>query len=99
LMHIYRGLSVNKELRATSMELIESILREPARSAVLGLVDDCTDQLRLVRAGAYHRSRRLDYRALLAHLENSDSKAVREVARFHSAELALGTVSHQGEVA
>jgi hypothetical protein len=88
LVHVYRSLSVSKAMRATSIELIEGILREPIRSAVLGLVDDCADPLRLARAGAYHRPQRLEYRALLTELENSGSDAVREVTRFHRAELA-----------
>jgi len=88
LVHIYRSLSASKAMRANSIELIESILREPIRSAVLGLVDDCADPLRLARAGAYHRPRRLEYGALLTELEKGDSDAVREVTRFHRAELA-----------
>jgi HEAT repeat protein len=88
LVHVYRSLSVGREMRADGLELIESVLREPIRSAVLGLVDDCADALRLERAGAFHRPRRLEYGALLTELANSDSDAVREVATFHSAELA-----------
>jgi AAA family ATP:ADP antiporter len=100
MVHIHRSLNVNKELRATSVELIESILREPLRSAVLGLVDDCLDHLRLLRAGPYHRPQRLGYGALIAHLAKSDSTAVREVAQFHSAELAVaGSVHRAGAVA
>ena len=88
LVHVYRSLSVSKAMRATSIELIEGVLREPIRSAVLGLVDDCADSLRLERAGAYHRPRRLEYGELLTELEKSDSDAVREVTRFHRTELS-----------
>ena len=88
LVHIYRSLSVSKGLRATSVELIESILREPVRSAVLGLIDDAADELRLTRAGGYYRARPLGYAALLDRLEHSDSGAVREIARFHRTEVA-----------
>jgi hypothetical protein len=93
LVHIYRGLHVSKELRATSVELVENILREPVRTAVLGLIDDCADSLRLPRGAAFHRPRRFGYPELLAHLEASDSDAVREVARFHAAELARAPAS------
>lgn len=86
---IYRSLSVSKNHRATSMELIESILREPVRSAVLGLIDDCADELRLARAGKYHHPRSLDYVNLLEQLSHGESDAVRQVARFHAAELGL----------
>ncbi|HYP90514.1 MAG TPA: HEAT repeat domain-containing protein, partial [Polyangiaceae bacterium] len=92
---IYRSLSASKEQRATSLELIESILSEPLRSAVLGLVDDGADELRLTRAGRYHRQRPLEYRALLEYLSEEDSDAVSEVARFHAAELGLGLAQGQ----
>jgi hypothetical protein len=89
LGQIYRSLSRGKEQRATSVELIESILREPVRSSVLGLVDDCADELRLVRAGQYHRPKAQAYDALLEQLQKSESDAVREVAEFHAVELRL----------
>ena len=86
---IYRSLTLSKEHRATSVELLENILREPVRSAVLGLVDDCADELRLSRAGRYHRGRPLGYSALLALLAEGESGAVRELSRHHAAELGL----------
>ncbi len=86
---IYRSLGVGKSQRATSMELIESILREPVRSAVLGLIDDCADELRLARAGKYHHPRVLDYATLLDQLSHGESDAVRQVAAYHAAELGL----------
>jgi AAA family ATP:ADP antiporter len=86
---IYRGLRAGKELRATSMELIESILRDPLRNAVMGLVDDGDDSARLARAGRYHRELTADYEELLRLLATGDSDAVREVASFHAAELGI----------
>jgi len=86
---IYRSLTLSKEHRATSVELLENILREPVRSAVLGLVDDCADELRLTRAGRYHRVRPLGYSALLSQLAEGESSAVRELARHHAGELGL----------
>jgi hypothetical protein len=88
---IYRGLGTSRDLRATSMELIESILKEPIRSATLGLVDDGDDQLRLARAGVYHRPVKLDYEALLAYLVAEEGDAVREVTQYHAAELGLAS--------
>jgi hypothetical protein len=87
LGQIYRSLSSGKEQRTTSIELIESILREPLRSSVLGLVDDCADELRLARAGQYHRPKTQAYDTLIEQLQHSDSRAVREVAEFHAVEL------------
>jgi hypothetical protein len=86
---IFRSLTVSKHHRATSLELLESILREPVRSAVLGLVDDGADDLRLTRAGRYHRVRPLGYSALLSQLAESDSDGLRQVARYHALELGL----------
>lgn len=86
---IHRGFSGGREVRAASMELVENILSEPLRSAVLGLVDDAPDTERLSRAGKYHQSLGLDYHALLGHLLASKSEAVQDVTVFHVAELGL----------
>ena len=97
---IYRSLTVSKQHRTTSVELLESILREPVRSAVLGLVDDCTDDVRLTRAGRYHRSTPITYSAVLAQLADGDSDALRQVSRFHADELGLrATVTATGRAA
>jgi hypothetical protein len=96
---IYRSLTLSKHHRATSIELLESILREPVRSAVLGLVDDCADELRLARAGRYHRVRVLEYAELLAQLAQGDSDAVRQVARYHASELGLLAETNAGRAA
>ena len=86
---IYRSLTLSKQQRATSIELLESILHEPVRSAVLGLIDDCADELRLMRAGRYHRVKPLDYAELLWQLAEGESDALRQVSRYHAAELGL----------
>ncbi|MBA2543612.1 MAG: HEAT repeat domain-containing protein [Deltaproteobacteria bacterium] len=87
---IYRGLSsTRKEARATSLELIENILKEPLRRAVLGLVDDLPDADRLVAAGGYHTPLGLDYEGLLAHMLASTSESVQDLTVFHVGELRL----------
>ena len=96
---IYRGLGGGRELRATSMELIESILSEPLRSAVIGLADDGDDALRLARAGRYHRQLSADYEAVLELLAAGDSDSVRDVALFHAAEIGLSKLGRQGRAA
>jgi ATP:ADP antiporter, AAA family len=93
---IYRSLTLSKQLRATSIELLETILREPVRSAVLGLVDDCADELRLNHAGRYHRVRSLEYAELLAQLAAGESDAVRQLSRYHARELGLLTAVESG---
>ena len=97
--HIYRGLGGGRELRATSMELIESILGEPLRSAVLGLADDGEDAIRLARAGRYHRPLGADYDSVLTILATGDSDSVRDVTYFHAAELGLSLRASQDEAA
>jgi ATP/ADP translocase/HEAT repeat protein len=100
LGQIYRGLAGSKELRATSMELLDSILHEPLRSAVTGFVDDGDDALRLARTVRYHRAFALDYDAMLQHLAGDESESVREVTQFHGAELGLTErLSGQGRAA
>jgi ATP:ADP antiporter, AAA family len=86
---IYRGLRQTKDIRATSVELLENILSEPLRSAVLGLVDDAGDTERRRRAGRYHAPLRLGYEALLAHLLASDSEAIQDLTTFLVGELGL----------
>jgi hypothetical protein len=96
---IYRGLGSSREPRETSMELIESILKEPLRSAVAGPVDDGDDQLRLASAGPYHRVINFDYEALLAYLVDGDGDTLREVAHFHAAALGIADRLREIQVA
>lgn len=85
---MYHGLSGTRELRATSLELIENIVREPFRSPMLALVDDGPGEHRLELGAPFHEPQELDYEPLLTQLTESRSEAVREVAVFHEAELA-----------
>lgn len=88
---IYRGLaSPRKEARATSLELIENLLKEPLRAAVLGLVDDIPDHSRLAAAGSFHTPLGLDYEGLLQHMLASTSESVQDLTVFHIGELRLG---------
>jgi AAA family ATP:ADP antiporter len=87
---IYRGLtSPRKDARATSIELIENILREPLRSAVLGLIDDIPEADRLPAARDYHTPLGLDYEGLLVHMLASTSESIQDVTVFHIGELQL----------
>ena len=94
LGQIYRGLGSSKEARATSMELLESILRDPLRNAVIGLMDDGDERQRLFRGTRYHRPFLLDYEALLENLTHDESKAIRDVTLFHGAELGMTDLGH-----
>jgi ATP/ADP translocase len=94
---IHRGLSSTKDARATSMELIENVLDDPLRAAVVGLVDDVPGEQRLARSGKYHRALDLDYEGVLSFIIDGDSEAAADVAVFHVAE--LGLVSFREKIA
>lgn len=85
---IHRQLGGTKDQRATSLELIDGILRNPLRSAVRGLVDEISEEEWTLLARYYQFPRNKDYAALLEHLKEHDSEVVREVARYHVEELA-----------
>ncbi len=88
---IYRGLSsLRDDARASSVELIENVLRGPLRTAVLGLIDDIPDADRLGAAGRYHTPLGLDYEGLLASMLASTSESVQDLTVFHIGELRLG---------
>jgi ATP:ADP antiporter, AAA family len=87
---IYRGLtSSRKDARATSVELIENILRPPLRQAVLGLIDDLPDNARLESAGEYHTPQRFDYDGVLQNMLASTSESIQDLTVFHIGELRL----------
>jgi HEAT repeat protein len=87
---IYRGLvSARKDARATSMELVENILREPLRTAVLGLIDDLPDADRLAASDRYHTPLDLDYEGVLEVMLASTSTSVQDLTVFHIGELRL----------
>jgi AAA family ATP:ADP antiporter len=87
---VHRGLSAGKDARATSMELIENVLREPLRSATRALADDAPAAERLRHCGKYHDPLDLDYSGLLSHLIESDSETLQDVTVFHLGELRFG---------
>jgi AAA family ATP:ADP antiporter len=86
---VHRGLSAGKDARATSMELIGNVLREPLRSATLALVDDAPPAERIHHSGKYHDPLDLDYTGLLSYLIESDSETVQDVTVFHLGELRV----------
>jgi hypothetical protein len=86
---IYRGLAGEKDTRATSMELIENVLTDPLRAAVVGLVDDVPPEQQLLFSGAFHQRLDLDYEGVLADLLASKSEAVQDITVFHLGELGL----------
>lgn len=93
---IKRGLgSDDVQTFASSLELLENILRSPLREAVVGLVDDIDDAARLSAAGQFFKPRERSYEALLAELLEAGSTVVRAAAVHHVGELRLVALEAQ----
>ena len=84
--------SASDRVRASSVELVSTLLREPQRSAVQGLIDDMPDAERFTRAGAYYQRETLGYETLLQHMLTHESEAVQDVTAFHVGELGLSAL-------
>jgi HEAT repeat protein len=90
LERIYRGLaSPEAKVQASSRELLEALLQPPLREAVLALVNDVPDRLRLTQAVAFYRATDRGYEDLLASLLDEPGETLRCIAAYHVAELGL----------
>jgi len=89
--NIYRGaLSGNARLRASSRELLESVLQPPWRDAVLALTEaDGPWDRKSTAALPFYTARMLGYEELLRVLIEDPSETVRSIAAHHVAELGL----------
>jgi AAA family ATP:ADP antiporter len=95
---IYRGIvSGRRDAREGAMELVANVLREPLRSAVIGLVEDVSLEERLDAGGPYRSRVAARYEDLLDELLESTSESVRSVAVFHVGELRLTRFAHHIE--
>jgi hypothetical protein len=81
--------SADPTARASSRELVEHILDQPLRSAVLGLVDDMPDVERFSTADPIQLPAPLAYAALLGALLDSGSETLQCLAAYHVGELGL----------
>lgn len=90
LERIYRGLaSTDPKVQASSRELLEALLQSPMREAVLALVNDVPDRLRMAEAQAFYRPQQLGYEELLGKLLEEPGETLRCLAAYHVAELGL----------
>ena len=90
LERIYRGLaSTDPKVQSSSRELLEALLDSPMREAVLALVNDVPDRLRMAEAQAFYRPQDLGYEALLGQLLEEPGETLRCLAAYHVAELGL----------
>ena len=95
---MYLGLaSSDPATCASSRELLEHVLDEPLRSAILGLAFDLPDIERLSSAEPLHRLDSLTYVALLGALLDSGSETLQCLAAYHAGELGLMEVRPQLE--
>lgn len=87
---IWRGLqSASPEVRAGSLELLDSALSGELRGQVRALVDDASDRERLASAAGVRQTGRRDYEEVLDELLDSSSETVRVVTAHHVGELGL----------
>ena len=90
LERIYRGLSsADPKVQASGRELLEALLQSPVREAVLALVNDVPDRLRIEEAQAFYRPQELGYEQLLGKLLEEPGETLRCLAAYHVAELGL----------
>lgn len=78
-----------REARASSLELLENLLPEPLRQAVLALVDDQPACVRL-RGARLSNDEPQEYEAVLDGMLTSRSESIVDIAVFHIGELGLG---------
>lgn len=90
LRSIYRGTrSAKRDLRASSRELLETLLRPPMRDPLLALVDDLPNRDKLARAGRYLAPMSDDYEAVLMSLLDRGGVALRCLVAYQAGELGL----------
>lgn len=93
---IYAGLfSDDPESRASGRELLENIIEEPVRSAVLALSDSTSDSIRLLEAQGFFRPLLYSYEEQLAVMLRDHSDAVRALAAHHVGELGLDALADE----
>jgi ATP:ADP antiporter, AAA family len=87
---MYLGLgSKDPGTRASSRELLEHVLAQPLRGAVLALLDDMPDAERFSSAEPLHKLAPLAYPELLGALLDSGSETLQCLAAYHVGELGL----------
>ena len=90
LRDMYRGLrATDARARSSSRELLEHLLEQPLRDAVMAIVDDAPDASRLSRAGTLYARDALDYDAVLALMLDRGGESLRCIAAYHVGELRL----------
>lgn len=87
---VQRGLrSRDRAVRASSLELLDNVLRAPFRAPVLALVDDLPDAERLARAGGGAPRHGAGYETLLGDLLERGGLGMRALVAYHAGEMRL----------
>ncbi len=91
---IYRGIcSPQKKVRASSMELLHSLLKPPLRDTVLALVDDIPIVQKLSHASRYHQRVEVSYESVLKQLLDRPGIGIRCLVAAHIGELRLHSLT------
>jgi AAA family ATP:ADP antiporter len=88
---IYRGLHGSRLDRASGHELLENVVRGPARELVLALLDDSADLSRLAHVAAVEGSRTMSYDETVDTIARTSHGVLRIVAARHAAEIGVAT--------
>ncbi len=84
---VRRGLrSASQKIRASSVELVASVVDVRLRRPIVALLDDLSDEERLLAAGGFHVRSRSSYDQLLEHMLEVEGESTQEIVRFHLAE-------------
>ena len=90
LRSVYRGaMSAQRQVRASSLELLENVLETPFREAVVAVIDDLSPRQKLERAGPDFTSVRVEYNQLLRELLERPGVGIRCLVAYHIGELGI----------
>jgi hypothetical protein len=81
--------SGGRTARASARELLANVLRPPLREAMVGMLDEVPDALRLAAGRRYHRARGLSRNETLRELLEQGGVTLRCLVAYHVAELRL----------
>ncbi len=94
---IYRGVNATDPVaHASSLELLEALVRPPLRDALVAFVDRTEVHEKLQHGVAFYRPRRLRYEQVLAELLEEGSLGLRSLTLYHIGE--LGLVEFRGQI-
>jgi HEAT repeat protein len=88
---IYRGLHGSRLDRASGHELLENVVRGPAREVALALLDDSADLARLTHVAGIEAPRTMSYDETVDTIVRTANGVLRTIAAQHTEEIAVTT--------